>query len=561
MKRDSIITFLFICMIVSCAFNVQARDTTRVQPAEWDNLAHGGSFVDRFLPMPITGILTSDAWGCADVLPRDILNGIEHPDWSYWGGRFFQAEDGTYNSLICRWPENHPKGHMGYPYSEIVRVVSDNPIGPYKPVGPVVGPGHNPEFFRLKDGRYAIYSVETDREDKSLKDFYYYISNVLDGSWGKEKFEFDLRGRQKLRRMVNMSFVQREDGTYIAMQRGGDIWFSKTGISTIMRISNKSAYPAVEGKFEDPVMWKTNIQFHMIVNDWLGRIAYYLRSKDGIRWKVEPGVAYEPGISEYEDGTVVNWYKYERIRMLQDDYGRAVQANFAVIDSSKHHDLPNDHHSSKNISIPLTKGKLIEVLNAERIDAKTQEIKLNVFAEDDFNPHSDIDLNSLRLGASELVNYGKGCRIIDTERDGKHLVITFEGKGNGLTEDNFAVKLIGKTRDGKLLFGYARLPGVEYIEPILSARKPVLSGGNKSNIVFEIQNFGMASSEPSAVKLAFESDGNIIELNGGIPALKPYEKAQVEIPNSVITRGQKGMVRIYTKSRKGMLLWEEDVAW
>jgi hypothetical protein len=32
----------------------------------------------------------------------------------------------------------------------------------------------------------------------------------------------------------------------------------------------------------------------MIVNDWLGRIAYYLRSKDGIHWVVDPGEAYTP---------------------------------------------------------------------------------------------------------------------------------------------------------------------------------------------------------------------------------------------------------------------------
>ena len=38
-------------------------------------------------------------------------------------------------------------------------------------------------------------------------------------------------------------------------------------------------------------------------------------------------------INQYEDGTVEDWYKYERIKVLQDEYGRAVQANFAVIDT------------------------------------------------------------------------------------------------------------------------------------------------------------------------------------------------------------------------------------
>lgn len=70
-----------------------------------------------------------------------------------------------------------------------------------------------------------------------------------------------------------------------------------------------------------------------------------------------------PGIAKYEDGTVEDWYKYEPIKMLQDEYGRAYQANFVVIDSSKWGDLGNDRHSSKNIGIPLTKGKLLTIVD------------------------------------------------------------------------------------------------------------------------------------------------------------------------------------------------------
>ena len=40
--------------------------------------------------------------------------------------------------------------------------------------------------------------------------------------------------------------------------------------------------------------------------------------------------------------------------------------------------------------------------------------------------------------------------------------MTFDAAGNGITDDNFAAKLIGKTVRGKLLFGYSRLPGVDY---------------------------------------------------------------------------------------------------
>ena len=60
--------------------------------------------------------------------------------------------------------------------------------------------------------------------------------------------------------------------------RGGGIWTSDNGLSVWRQISDGSIYPKVEGRFEDPVLWRDSVQYNLIVNDWLGRIAYYLRS-------------------------------------------------------------------------------------------------------------------------------------------------------------------------------------------------------------------------------------------------------------------------------------------
>lgn len=72
--------------------------------------------------------------------------------------------------------------------------------------------------------------------------------------------------------------------------------------------------------------------------------------------------------------------------MYQDKYGRAIQANFAVIDTLKHEDKPFDNHSSKNISIPLNPGLLLTVLNDKPITAGTKTIRLKVQAEEGFHP-------------------------------------------------------------------------------------------------------------------------------------------------------------------------------
>ena len=182
--------------------------------------------------------------------------------------------------------------------------------------------------------------------------------------------------------------------------RGGGVWISKDGLSPYKQLTDKRVYPDVEGRFEDPVVWRDDLQYHLIVNDWLGRIAFYQRSKDGVHWVTEQGEAYMPGVSFHKDGTVERWFKYERPKVFQDEKGRAVQMNFAVIDTIKWNDLPNDKHSSKNISVPLNKGMLLSVLNEKEITPSTRTIEVKIAAEEGFHPQTDVDVS--RCGSVRL---------------------------------------------------------------------------------------------------------------------------------------------------------------
>lgn len=490
--------------------------TERERPKEWDQLVNGARFMDRFLPMK-GNKLSSDTWGTAGVRPRYVDNGIEDRIWSYWGGNIRKGEDGKYHLMVCGWLEASPKGHMEWGNSWVFNTVSDNLTGPFKPVN-IIGKGHNPEIFRAKDGQYVIYVINGR-----------YVSDDINGKWEYGKFDFNARDRRIIEGLSNLSFAQREDSSYIMVCRGGGIWISRDGLSEYNQLTDSRVYPNVKGRFEDPVIWRDHIQYHMIVNDWLGRIAFYLRSKDGVNWVTDPGEAYMPGIAVHEDGRAEDWFKYERIKMYQDKYGRAVQANFAVIDTLKNEDKPFDNHSSKNISIPLNPGVLLTILDKKPITAQTKTIRLKIQAEDGFNPQTDIDLNSLRFGASTEVNYGRGSKLLKTETDGNDLIVTFDGKGNGMTEDEFAPKLIGKYKNGKMLYGYARLPYIDYIEPILSARAPVFVQSDKGwegNI--EVQNFGQVSSQKASVKIEYKKDGKMIKVaSATVPPLTPYEKTDV----------------------------------
>lgn len=512
-----------LCTLLSVFFSnfqLSAQTTQRPRPAEWNNLIFGGRFMDRFLPMTNNGKpARSDAWGADNVLPRYVENGIEHKDWSLWCANVVKEGD-KYHMYVVGWREDSPRGHATWPNSILFHAIGDNMVGPFT-ITDTIGKGHNAEGFKLKDGRWIVYVING-----------YYVADGPEGPWTYKKFDFQPRDRKIMDGLSNCTFAKREDGSYLMVNRGGGTWYSQTGETPYYQISEKSAYPPIRGNFEDPVVWRDNVQYNLVVNDWLGRIAYYLRSKDGVEWKVEAGEAYLPGISKHADGTVEEWHKYERMRVFQDEHGRAVQAYFAVIDVEKNLDKGSDIHSSKVIAIPLQAGRLMTIMDKKKVDANTKTIRLKIAAEKDFNPQTDIDLASLHFGGPEEVNFGKGAtKVVKTEKSGKDLIITFHAAGHGIPEDDYAAKLIGKTKDGKLLYGYARLPWVSFNDPILSARMPEITSAEKgAGFKTEVQNFGQYASKNATLKISSMENGQEVLLaSGKIPALKPFEKTTVSL--------------------------------
>ncbi len=516
---------------VLCA-SLGAQVTERSRPEEWKQLVPGARFMDRFLPMP-DGVKGTHVWGTDSVQNRYVDNGIELPDVSFWGGNILQTNDGKYHLYVCGWPERSPKGHMFWSKSTVFHAVSDCLSGPFK-IKNSIGKGHNPEAFRLADGRVVVYVIDG-----------YYIADSEDSPvWYYQQFSFDPRDRKIIEGLSNLTFARRPDGSYLMVCRGGGVWISRNGLSPYQQLTDKRVYPAVEGRFEDPVVWRDSLQYHLIVNDWLGRIAFYQRSKDGLHWVTEQGEAYVPGISFHKDGEVEHWFKYERAKVFQDSFGRAVQMNFAVIDTIKWNDLPGDRHSSKNICIPLNKGLLLSVLNDEPITPSTKQIEVRIKAEPGFNPQTDVDVKSLRFGAFTEVNFGRGCKALKTRNEGDDLIVVFSGKGSGITADEFAPKLIGRSTKGGLLYGYARLLYVDYAPALLSARCPQY---NKEQGVLKVKvgNFGLSASQPVQVEVRYE--GQVVA-EGDVHALSPYEEVELSLPPSVTLADAPAVYEVVVRS-------------
>ena len=439
-------TFIALPMLcIASVVNAQHGDKPR--PEAWNDLVHGGRFMDRILPAPIYKGLETDTWGTDAVKPRDIHNGIEDPEWSYWGGRPILESDGKYHLFVARWREDNPRGawRMAGFGDRSGRLRQANRTVCREQV---LGPGHFPEIHRLQDDEYVIYHFHGC-----------YTAGSLEGPWKH------LTKRRTRLPGSHIRFVgrARRRCSLVMLDRIMRVWIKENGSDKFQMVSGRPVQPAeIPGRYEDPMVWRTEVQYHTIVNDWYGRTAYHFRSKDGVNWTMDPGEAYTIDFDGYEDGTKVGWYKYERPKVLQDQYGRATHLYLAVIDVPKKQDLSKDNHSSKNIVLPLVVGRRLRILDNEKITADTETIRLRIPAESGFDPHVEVEVESLRFGAPEEVDFGRGCKAIGSEKDGKDLVVTFDAAGHGITERTLPPKLLGKTRGGKLLFGYSRLPEVDY---------------------------------------------------------------------------------------------------
>ena len=306
------------------------------------------TFIDYFLPTPLVGKLTTDTWGAAGVLPRDIKNGLEDTanKWCYWDNVILRAKDGKYHMLASRWPES--QGHGGWVNSVIVHAVSDNILGPYIDKGLCWpdnqgGKGCNVTALVLPDGRYAAVISET-------RPGTVFVSKSLDGPW--EELGQIKGGVQP----SNISIMVRPDGDYMIVPRSGEVFISKAvdGILGPYKSMGPSVYPKDIPNLEDPAVFYSGGLYHIVVNSWSTRTAYHFTSEDGKSKWVNHGLAYDPrkDFIRYTDGTVNHWDKIERPGVVMEN-GHVTHLTFATIDVEKEQELPNDKHGAKIIVIPF----------------------------------------------------------------------------------------------------------------------------------------------------------------------------------------------------------------
>ncbi len=313
--------------------------------------ADGGTktLIDYFQPTPIICPLTSNTWGAPGVLPRDVCNGLEdstNTQWQYWDGKILQGPDSRYHLYAGRWPQN--KGFADWPNSVIVGSVSDGAlVGSYLPTttAPFSGKEQNVTGIVLNNGTNVLL-----RSPGNI-----YQSASLADPWTSEGALVVTANGSTISTATteNQSIWQSATGSFLIISRTFQEMTSDTNILGPYLI--QATIPSLQSQgYEDPVVWCSGGQYHLIANMYNARKAMHFTSADGItNWK-NMGLAYDPTTDfiRYTDGTVNHWYKMERPGVFMES-GHVTAFTFAVIDVDKSLDLANDTHGTKIIVVPF----------------------------------------------------------------------------------------------------------------------------------------------------------------------------------------------------------------
>jgi hypothetical protein len=369
------------------------------------------TFINYFQPTPVTCPLTTNAWGCTatgstppncvsgmGVLPRDTCNGIESstnpPGYYYWDGTVILAPDGTFHMFADRWAGSQGF-NPGWEGSDPIHAVGGkSALGPYTDKGYAYSDssfgsdphhGHNSQVVALLNGTYALIVSE-------VVPFTIFTASSLDGPWtpcsgspgSGLSVPSGFGGNTSYG--SNVSLVVRPDGNFEIIQRHGLIALSTSGICgpykaqqpTTTYPSNEaipsqysaSIYPnkqkhsdpmgpsTVESTYivaEDPVIWFSGGQYHVLYDYPGDRVGYHLTSSDGIHGWTDQGLAYDPRYAQqifsYTDGTVDHWFKMERPNVVIEN-GLITHVTFAVSDVNKDNQISaGTNHGSKVIVV------------------------------------------------------------------------------------------------------------------------------------------------------------------------------------------------------------------
>ena len=309
------------------------------------------------------------------MLPAPVAGGFRMEGYWVWCGSVVKGEDGKYHMFASCWPKEVPM-HPGWLIkSQIVRAVSDTPIGPFQfeeVVLPARSPRywdgvatHNPHIIKVND-TYVLYYMGTthpftDNESMQVrviaaranKRIGIATSKSVYGPWERRNAPIlDTRPEYFDSFLVsNPSPCVLQDGTVYMMYKARDyVENSKFTFGTMtLGIASAKAYNDVytpicdrpvftdDIQLEDPYIWYDEDGFNLMAKDMYGNVCgqeyggIHALSKDGVQWEIKKDKLFYTRDILWDDGVVRKMGNLERPFILFED-GKPTHAYFATSD-------------------------------------------------------------------------------------------------------------------------------------------------------------------------------------------------------------------------------------
>lgn len=305
------------------------------------------AFIDRILPAPKNG-------------------GFQDPDYWIWGSSVIKGEDGKYHMFASRWSKEVSFG-CWVTNSEVVRAVSNTPVGPYtfqEVVLPIRGKGffdglvsHNPRVIKYKD-KYLLYYFGTTynfpvpnaqnpkinrdkfREAWMNKRIGMAVSDSIHGPWKRMdkpvieprpgKWDSSITSNpapvvNPLTNEILLMYKSSSDGPQPPLLLG--VSKAKKPAGPYKRLSDEPIFrfetkENQDNDVEDPYVWWEKDHYEVIIKDRFGHVCgeegggVHGWSKDGVSWQLYKNLkAYSRDVL-WDDGTTIHQNHFERPFLL-----------------------------------------------------------------------------------------------------------------------------------------------------------------------------------------------------------------------------------------------------
>jgi len=308
------------------------------------------AFIDRLQPAPVGG-------------------GFEMENYWVWGSSVIKGEDGRYHMFASRWAKDIGFGKW-VTNSEIVRAVSDTPVGPYEfqeVALPMRGKEyfdglvtHNPRIIKYRE-QYLLYYMGTSYDfeiPQTSEDVWadgraqtawmnkrigLAYSNSVKGPWRRMDKPILLPRPGKWDATITSNpapAVNKNTGEILLIYKSSTdglippllLGASKSGNmeGPYLRISedpifNFDTSETNENDVEDPYVWWAGDHYELIMKDRFGHICgergggIHALSKDGVNWELAPSpYAYSKHIL-WDNGDMTHQNHFERPFLLVED--------------------------------------------------------------------------------------------------------------------------------------------------------------------------------------------------------------------------------------------------